>query len=334
MGLTTREFYVKDLVIDDEYGVIKSDATIEEAAKLMKELGVPDLVVLDEEQKVMGIIADFDIIQNILAEGLDPKTTKVDSAMYVITPVSLETPVKEAFERMRDLQVNVVPVIKNGKLLGVCTIQDCWSYIPDENVDMVGLIPVKNTKAFEFWFASVFSVISVILGIILPLAGVYGFFIAAQSDLLSLFNTSELIGGNVTFYIFQARGIHFFFPYLDLVQANGPIWVIIFINSLLLLIFGIIGMISILYTSFCDMKHIETNKYIRIGLPLLMLIFMILEWILQSITLAIAVPTIPFQVDALGLAMSIISMILIIIAINRDYLFKDVGFSNVKDNEV
>ena len=139
MALTKNEFYVKDLVIDDEYGVIDSKATIQEAAKKMKELGVPDLVVVEgEAQKVLGVIADFDIVQNAVAEGNDCKSETVVSTMYKITPVELNTSVNEAFIRMRDLNVNVVPVVENGKLIGVCTIQDCWSYIPDKVVDEIG----------------------------------------------------------------------------------------------------------------------------------------------------------------------------------------------------
>ena len=35
IGLTSKEYFVKDLVIDDEYGVIESTATIQAAAKKM-----------------------------------------------------------------------------------------------------------------------------------------------------------------------------------------------------------------------------------------------------------------------------------------------------------
>lgn len=129
--MALKEYYVRDLVINDEYGIIDSKATIQDAAKKMKELGVPDLVVIKEEkQKVIGVIADFDIIQNVVAEGNDAKTEKVISTMYKISPVTLDTPVTEAFNRMRNLNVNVVPVVENEKLVGVCTIHDCWSYIP------------------------------------------------------------------------------------------------------------------------------------------------------------------------------------------------------------
>ncbi|MHA1625648.1 MAG: CBS domain-containing protein, partial [Promethearchaeota archaeon] len=122
MGLSSKNYFVKDLIIDDEYGIIDSTASIQDAAKKMKELGVPDLVVMENKtEKILGVIADFDIIQNIVAEGIDPKTANITSAMYKIQPVSLDTPVTEAFTRMQGLNVNIVPVLSDNKLIGVCT---------------------------------------------------------------------------------------------------------------------------------------------------------------------------------------------------------------------
>ena len=163
MGLSTKEYFVKDLVIDDEYDTITTKATVEDAAKKMKQLGIPDLVVVEEgTEQVIGVIGDFDIVQNTIAEGLDPKSTNVTSAMYKISPVSLDTPVTEAFTRMRDLQVNVVPVVENNKLIGVCSIQDCWSFIPDKEVDKVGLFPVANTRYVQFLFTAVCSILAIV----------------------------------------------------------------------------------------------------------------------------------------------------------------------------
>ena len=160
MALSKKEFFVRDLIINDEYGIIDSKATIEEAAKKMKELAVPDLVVVEgEAQKVLGVIADFDIVQNVVAEGKDSKSEKVISTMYKITPVNLNTPVSEAFARMRDLQVNVVPVVEDEKLIGVCTIQDCWSYIPDK----VGLQVFPLYLLLPWGFYCLFLESSVIL---------------------------------------------------------------------------------------------------------------------------------------------------------------------------
>ncbi|KKM82357.1 hypothetical protein LCGC14_1320400 [marine sediment metagenome] len=320
MALSKKEYYVRDLVIDDEYGIIDSKATIQDAAKKMKELGVPDLVVVKgEDQKVLGVIADFDIVQNIVADGKDVKTEKILSAMYNITPVSLDTPVTEAFARMRDLQVNIVPVVENEKLKGVCTIQDCWSFIPDQNVDEIGLIPVRNTRVAEFWFASVCAILAFTLGVVLPLVGVYGFFTGNQADLLSLLGIGLIGGGEVSFNLFEARGVGIIVPFLDI----GPIWIVLEIFSIFLLIFGIIGLFSIIYTSFSDTRKIETGRIVRTIIPGLFVFFMAFEWILFGIAFAIATPTPKITIDSIGLVMSILSMILVLLAINRDYILKE-----------
>jgi CBS domain-containing protein len=324
MALTKKEYFVKDLVIDDEYGIIDSNATIQEAAKKMKEIGIPDLVVVEgEAQKVLGVIADFDIVKNNVAEGIDTKTEKVLSTMYKISPVTLDTPVTEAFNRMRDLNVNVVPVIKDEKLVGVCTIQDCWSFIPDQTVDEIGLIPVKNTKAAEFWFASVCVILGLTLGIILPLSGIYGFFTANQSGILSLLGIAPVVGDPlVTFNLFDARGLGIMVPFLNLFAKSGPIWLVIDIFSILLLIFGIIGLFSIVYVSFSDTRNLQTGWIIRTIVPGLAVFFMVFEWILFGIAFALETPQPAIAIDPVGLTMSIVSMILFILAISRDYIFR------------
>ncbi|MHA1563356.1 MAG: CBS domain-containing protein, partial [Promethearchaeota archaeon] len=172
-----KEYKVGDLTIDDEYGTIDSTASVVDAAKKIKELNVPDLVVIDKEsKKVLGVIADYDIVQNVVAEGKDPKNTLVTNAMYLIAPVTRETLVTKAFKDMQEMNVNVVPVIEDNKLLGVCSIQDCWSYIPDENPDDIGLISVKDPKTMEFYVASIVAIFAFLFGILLPAFGVYGFF--------------------------------------------------------------------------------------------------------------------------------------------------------------
>jgi len=323
LGLSKKEYFIKDLVIDDEYGVINSNATIQDAAKKMKELGVPDLVVVEEKSnKVLGVIADFDIIQNVVAKGSDPKEEMIISTMYKIEPVSLDDPVTEAFARMRDLNVNVVPVVENEKLVGVCTIQDCWSYIPDENFDEKGLIRVSDTRSAEFWFATVCTTIAFVLGVIFPLIGIYGFFSGNQAELLSLFGTAEIRGGRVLFGLFEARGIDFLVPFVNLINRNGVIWLIIVIVSILILIFGILALFSIIFSSYSGVRNIQTGFLVQFLLPILFIVFLIIDWILLGIAFAIAVPSPNVIVDGVGLTLSIISMSLVLAAIYRDYFFR------------
>jgi len=335
LGLSGKEFFVRDLVIDDQYGVVKSTATVQDAAKKMKELGVPDLVVVEEgTEKILGVIADFDIVQNVVAKGTDCTNAKVISTMYTIDPVNLDTPVSVAFTRMQNLRVNIVPVVQNGKLVGVASIQDCWSYIPDVIPDERGLIPVSNTRVAEFWFASIAAVTAFILGIVFPLAGVFGFFIADQADVMTLLGLADVRGGLLFFYLFEAHGTDFFVPILSLIEQGGVIWGAIIAISTLLLIFGIVGLLALIYTSFADTKNIRTGRMIRFFLPSIVVLLLVLEWIFFAIAFASASLPVVANVDPIGLTMSIIAMVLIIFAINRDYIFREKGLVESQEAEV
>lgn len=314
--MSKREFYIKDLVIDDEYGVIKSDLSIQDAAKKMKELGVPDLVVTDESDNIIGVLADFDIVQDIVAEGksLDSKVTE---AVVSIPPVSLETKVTDAFKQMQDLEVNVVPVLdKNNKLLGVATIQDCWSFIPDQDVDDIGLIPVSDPNNAEFWLSSVCAILAFLLGIMLPLTGAVGFFsLPTTSD---LFGVGAIGGDAVGFFLFDARGTNYIVTFLSL-MSRYPVWVLLIINGFLLIISGVLGLFSLIYASYSDLRNIKTGNVVRM-LPWLTVIFMVLEWLFYLIAFGTALPNV--TIDVGGLLLSIFSIALIILAIFRENIFR------------
>ena len=91
------------------------------------------------------------------------------------------------------------------------------------------------------------------------------------------------------------------------------------INGFLLIILGVLGLFSLIYASYSDLRNVKTGNVVRI-LPWLTVIFMILEWLFYLIAFGIALPDV--TVDAAGLVLSIISMVLIIVAINREYIFR------------
>ncbi|MHA1802995.1 MAG: CBS domain-containing protein [Promethearchaeota archaeon] len=318
-----KKFLVKNLVIEDEYGIIESTATVHEAAKKMKELSVPDLVVLDSKsKKVLGVIADFDIVQNVVAEGIDCKTEKVVNVMYVIEPVNLDTSVEEAFMRMQKLHVNVVPVVESGELKGVCTIQDCWSFIPDETFDDIGMIPVENPKLAEFWLASICAMLALLLGVIFPMIGMYGFFYADQASTLSKLGSASIRGGILRFFPFEARGNDLLIEYSSLISSKGIAWLFLDLISILAIIFGILNVFTIIYASYSDARNIIAAQTIRIIIPLIFLLFLVLEWVFFGMIFNIYNLSEVISIDLLGLTFSIASMVLIIVSIFRNYIFR------------
>jgi CBS domain-containing protein len=334
MSLSKHEYKIADLTIDDEYGIINPEATVIEAAKKMKELGVPDLVVLDEKSnKILGVIGDFDIVQNIVAEGKDPAKTSAKQAMFVIEPVTLETSVVEAFAIMQKLNANVVPVVDdNGKLIGVASTFDVWSYIPDDTVDDVGLIAIKNPKNAEFWFASACALLAFLFAIIFPISGIIGYFQVAANDLAELMGVVQIRGGEVEFYLLQGHNQDGFFVSLfDIMGKGGFWWVILALFSVVLVILGFISLFSLVYASYSDFQKIKTGNFIRVIAPFLFIGGLILEWVLYLLAFKAGNVAIPIQIDGVGLALNIISIGLILLAIYRDQIFKQSAVETNKE---
>jgi CBS domain-containing protein len=105
------------------------DATILEAARLMRKHHSGDLIVVDGtggERVPVGIVTDRDIVVEALANELDPATTtvaKIMSARLVIASAAEDIGV--AIERMQLHGVRRLPVVDHaGYLAGIVTLDD------------------------------------------------------------------------------------------------------------------------------------------------------------------------------------------------------------------
>ena len=73
-----------------------------------------------------GIFTERDLMNRVVAEGLDPEKVKVSEAMTSsIATVPLETPIREAANIMSQNRIRHLPVLEEGKLYGVISV---WRY--------------------------------------------------------------------------------------------------------------------------------------------------------------------------------------------------------------
>jgi|SRR6185503_1725807 len=100
-----------------------------EAAHLMRRKHVGDLVVVEapsEERTPIGVVTDRDLVVEVLAKDLDPKTTRLVDIMRAPVVVATETEdTAQAIERMRTHGVRRIPVVDgSGTLTGIVTLDD------------------------------------------------------------------------------------------------------------------------------------------------------------------------------------------------------------------
>ena len=109
---------VRDLMTS-EPATVGPDDVIAQAATRMREEDCGSLPVV-QDARLVGIITDRDIAIGCVAAGKDPKTAKVSEIMsadpITVTP---ETDADEASRLMAEFQVRRLPVVEDGRLLGI-----------------------------------------------------------------------------------------------------------------------------------------------------------------------------------------------------------------------
>ena len=115
--------------------IIAPDATIRSAVDLMTRERVGALVVVDEEQRLLGVVCERDIIQNLDFEGADLMGTLVCKVMRTDGPVAnLEDTVRSVMEVMTAARARHVPVVEYGRPIGIVSIGDVVKSRLDETI--------------------------------------------------------------------------------------------------------------------------------------------------------------------------------------------------------
>jgi CBS domain-containing protein len=114
---------VRNAMTEDPRSIATS-ASVVEAAQLMREAHIGSLPITDGEQLV-GMITDRDITTRVVAEAADLGTTSVgDVCSRDVISVEADTDHEEAVDLMARHQVRRLPVVENGRLIGIVAQAD------------------------------------------------------------------------------------------------------------------------------------------------------------------------------------------------------------------
>jgi CBS domain-containing protein len=103
---------------------IPPDATVYDAIKKMADKNVGSLVVLDEDQ-LIGIITERHYARKVVLEGRASPATPVRAIMETsVIYAKPQQSVEECMAVMTDKKIRHLPVIENGRLIGIISIGD------------------------------------------------------------------------------------------------------------------------------------------------------------------------------------------------------------------
>jgi CBS domain-containing protein len=104
---------------------VDETAPVSEAARTMRDANIGDVLVTRSDGSVCGIVTDRDLALNVVAEGKDPASMVVrDVCNHTIESVESGDPVGKAVKLMSERAIRRLPVIDDGRLVGIVTLGD------------------------------------------------------------------------------------------------------------------------------------------------------------------------------------------------------------------
>jgi CBS domain-containing protein len=119
---TVRDFMTTNVITIDVH------RTVLEAAKLMHQQDVGDLVVM-EGVEAKGIVTERDLVRRVMAQkkSLESKITEVMS--YPLITIEEDSSIKEAARKMVKYKIRRLPVTKKDVLVGIIAASDFARHI-------------------------------------------------------------------------------------------------------------------------------------------------------------------------------------------------------------
>lgn len=119
---------VKDVMTRD-VKVVEPDANVAEVAAAMNRFGVGSIIVVAGGEPV-GVISERDILRRVVEPCLSPEDTAARQIMSSpVVSIRESATLGEAVRLMAERRVRKVPVVREGRLVGIVTYTDVVSEV-------------------------------------------------------------------------------------------------------------------------------------------------------------------------------------------------------------
>jgi CBS domain-containing protein len=111
--------HVRDAMVTSPT-MLTSSATAQQAGECLADEDVRAVLVCDDDGRLVGVVTRKTLVREVVAKGLDPAATRLESfAESPIYVLDARTPLEEAFRDLEERDLERVPVVESGRLVGV-----------------------------------------------------------------------------------------------------------------------------------------------------------------------------------------------------------------------
>jgi CBS domain-containing protein len=111
---------------------IRDTATVAEAARHLASSAFGSVPVCDRHGRLLGVVTDRDLVVEVAAAGkLSSETRLIDLVRGEVVAVSVDDPIEQVVETMRDYHTPRVPVVDGERLVGMLSRADLAAVVPN-----------------------------------------------------------------------------------------------------------------------------------------------------------------------------------------------------------
>jgi CBS domain-containing protein len=117
-------------VMTKEVKTVDAAKTLAESVKIMRDANIGSLVVLGKDQTPVGIFTERDLVKKVAEKGhgilASPMAQVMSKPLTIISPVAT---IWDAVTLMGRADIRRLPVVENGRLIGMLTERDVFRLI-------------------------------------------------------------------------------------------------------------------------------------------------------------------------------------------------------------
>ncbi|MDQ3839330.1 MAG: CBS domain-containing protein [Thermoproteota archaeon] len=138
-------------IMTERLETISPSSTTQEAAKKMRDKKVSSLVVVDMEDKPIGIVTERDLVRQVCTKAISSDTVMVHHIMSSpLATIDANSSIEVAADIMIQNKVRHLLVMDENKTLGIITPSDFTGYLKEKlNLDDVNARILQSLKEEE-----------------------------------------------------------------------------------------------------------------------------------------------------------------------------------------
>ncbi len=121
-------------IMSKDITVIREEETVRDAAQRLASDDIGVLPICDSNKQLKGMLTDRDIVVHVIARGKDPaSTTARELEQGEIVTLRPDDSVEHALDLMAQHQVRRLPVVDNGRIVGMVSQADVAKAVRPED---------------------------------------------------------------------------------------------------------------------------------------------------------------------------------------------------------